>query len=39
LILYGSETGNAHYLAEEIERDAITKGLICYVSACDDYEI
>lgn len=39
LILYGSQTGNAHYIAEEIEREAITKNFKCYITSCDSYNI
>ncbi|KRX10271.1 Riboflavin synthase-like beta-barrel [Pseudocohnilembus persalinus] len=39
LILYGSQTGNAKYLAEELERECIQRDITVHISGCDEYNI
>ena len=39
LILYGSQTGNAQYLAEEVERELMQRNFITNIDSCDQYNI
>jgi sulfite reductase alpha subunit-like flavoprotein len=38
-ILYGTQTGNAKYLAEEVGRECTRRHIMAKVSAMDDYDI